>query len=149
MTEAKEFIARYFERYPEIKKYMDETKAFAHKHLYVETFLGRKRFLKDINSSNPMMAANAERQAINAPIQGAAADLVKMAMLAIHDMLERHKFKSKMILQVHDELLFDVVYDELEKLEPLVKKTMENVLKLKVPMLVECHHGQNWLEASK
>jgi DNA polymerase-1 len=149
MTEAKEFIARYFERYPEIKKYMDETKAFAHKHLYVETFLGRKRFLKDINSSNPMMAANAERQAINAPIQGAAADLVKMAMLAIHDMLERHKFKSKMILQVHDELLFDVVHDELEKLEPLVKKTMENVLKLKVPMLVECHHGQNWLEASK
>jgi len=149
MTEAKEFIAKYFERYPEIKKYMDDTKAFAHKHLYVETFLGRKRFLKEINSKNPMMAANSERQAINAPIQGAAADLVKMAMLAIHDMLEKHHFKSKMILQVHDELLFDVVHDELEKLEPLVKKTMENVLKLKVPMLVECHRGKNWLEASK
>jgi DNA polymerase-1 len=149
MTQAKEFIAKYFERYPEIKKYMDDTKAFAHKHQFVETFLGRKRFLKEINSKNPMMAANAERQAINAPIQGAAADLVKMAMLAIHEMLEKNKFKSKMILQVHDELLFDVVHDELEKLEPLVKKTMENVLKLKVPMLVECHRGKNWLEASK
>jgi DNA polymerase-1 len=149
MTQAKEFIAKYFERYPEIKKYMDDTKAFAHKNLYVETFLGRKRFLKDINSKNPMMAANAERQAINAPIQGAAADLVKMAMLAIHDMLEKNKFKSKMILQVHDELLFDVRADELAKLEPMVKHAMENVLKLKVPMLVECHHGKNWLEASK
>src|SRR5690606_28975576 len=108
LNEAKEFIARYFERYPEIKNYMDETKAFAHKNKYVQTLFGRIRFLNEINSQNPMLAANAERQAINAPIQGAAADLVKKAMLAVHALIEKDKFKTKMILQVHDELLFDV-----------------------------------------
>jgi DNA polymerase-1 len=146
-TEAKELIDNYFLQYPSIKKYMEDQKAFAKEHGYVQTLLGRKRWLRDINSSNSVVRGFAERNAINMPIQGAAADMIKLAMIAIHEVFIKNKYRSKMILQVHDELVFDAHIDEVEELKPLILEKMKNALPLDVPIEAEIGVGINWLEA--
>ncbi len=145
--EAKEIIDNYFEQFPGIKKYMESTIEFARDNEYVETLMGRKRYIRDINSRNQTVRGFAERNAINAPIQGSAADMIKLAMISIHHLLKKEKFRTRMILQVHDELLFDVPKDELETVRPMILSAMENALPLKVPVLVESGFGNNWLEA--
>ncbi|NUM32522.1 MAG: DNA polymerase I [Bacteroidetes bacterium] len=146
-TEAKQIIDNYFENFNGIKKYMDEQIAFCKKFGFVKTLSGRRRYIRDINSSNHTVAGFAERNAINAPIQGTAADMIKLAMIDVFNRLSSSKFDSKMILQVHDELLFDVPKSELENVIPIIKTSMENALKLKVPVVVEIGYGKNWLEA--
>ena len=120
---------------------------FAREKGYVETVLNRRRYLKDINSRNAMVRSGAERNAVNAPIQGSAADIIKLAMINIHNRFEKEGFKSKMLLQVHDELVFDVPKDELEIVKPIIKFEMENAFKMEVPLDVEVGIGYNWLEA--
>ena len=146
-TEAKELIDNYFKEYPSIKKYMDDTVNFARETGYVQTLLGRKRWLRDINSTNQTVRGFAERNAINAPIQGSAADMIKVAMINIHHEFKKKNFKSKMILQVHDELVFDVFKPELEIIKPIIEKHMQKALPLKVPVEVGMGVGVNWLEA--
>lgn len=146
-TEAKEIIDQYFARYAGLKGYMDSVVDVAKKNGYVETLLGRRRYLRDINSANHTLRSFAERNAINAPIQGSAADLIKLAMINIHKELKQRKFKSKMILQVHDELLFDAWHEEREELLEMVKKQMAEAMSLKVPLVVDANFGNNWLEA--
>lgn len=147
-TEATELIEAYFRQYSGLKNYMDETVDFARKEGYVQTLLGRKRQLRDINSRNQMARSGAERIAINTPVQGTAADMIKLAMSNIFQKMEKENMQSRMVLQVHDELMFDVYIPELEKLEKLVKEEMEKALPgLKVPIIVETGTGQNWLEA--
>jgi len=147
-TEASELIKNYFAKYPGIKEYMDESIAFAREHGYVETILKRRRYLKDINGRNPTVRGFAERNAINAPIQGSAADMIKVAMVRIDEVFKKEGFKSKMILQVHDELVFDALKSELEKIRPIVEKEMMNAFSgLSVPMKVDMDTGNNWLEA--
>src|SRR5690606_582959 len=146
-TEAKEIIDTYFEQYPDIKAYMDNSIAFAKEKGYVETIMKRRRLLPDINSNNPVVRGHAERNAINAPIQGSAADIIKIAMINIYDEIETQQLKSKMLLQVHDELIFDVHLSELEKMQQIVKDKMENAVKLSVPLDVEMNHAANWLAA--
>lgn len=146
-TEAKELIDNYFIQYPRIKNYMDETLEFARKKGYVKTILGRRRYLKDINSANFTVRAAAEREAINAPIQGSAADLIKVAMVNIQAEMKKLKMQSKMTLQVHDELVFDAHKNELDHLTAMVKDKMQNAIKLDVPIVVETGTGKNWLEA--
>ena len=145
--EAAEIIENYFKQYPGIKRYMNDTIDNARVNGYVETVMGRRRYTRDINSGNQTVRGFAERNAINAPIQGSAADLIKLAMIKIHKKLKEQNFKSKMILQVHDELLFDVVPDELETLKNLVIHEMQDAIQLDVPILVEAGSGNNWLEA--
>jgi DNA polymerase-1 len=145
--ESAEIIDSYFQKFPSVKSYMDEVINSAREKEYVETILGRRRYLRDINSRNATMRGFAERNAINAPIQGSAADLIKIAMINIHHFLERNSFKSKMILQVHDELVFDVFKPELEELRPEVVKLMREAIRLNVPVEVETGTGYNWLEA--
>jgi len=146
-TEAKELIDAYFNEFKGIKKYMDDTIAFCREHGYVQTIRGRKRRIRDINSQNRTVVGFAERNAINAPIQGSAADMIKLAMINIDAALRLQNFKSKMILQVHDELLFDVHKDELYRLKMLIKPLMEHAMPLNVPTVVEVGEGANWLEA--
>lgn len=143
--EAKQLIDSYFENYRAIKAYMDSIISSARKNGYVETIMGRKRYIKDINSNNSFIRGMAERNAINTPIQGSAADIIKIAMINIHEILT--KFKTNMILQVHDELVFDVYKPELEKIKQLVKKEMENAIQIKVPLIVDMGVGENWLNA--
>jgi len=127
---------------------MDDTVAFARENGYVQTLLGRRRSLRDIDSRNGMLRSNAERMAINTPIQGTAADMIKIAMINIHQALKDGKYKTKMIMQVHDELVFDVHRSELEEVKMLVEDLMKNALPdLKVPILVSMDTGENWLEA--
>lgn len=145
--EAKSIIDSYFEKYSRIKEYMDESIEFARKNGYVQTIMERKRILKDINSANAIVRGFAERNAINAPIQGSAADVIKMAMINIDRCMEEQEFQSKMILQVHDELVFDVYQPELEQLQTLVKHEMEHAVELEVPLTVEMDTGRNWLDA--
>lgn len=145
--EAKEIIDSYFNQYPKVKDYMDSVVEKAKETGFVETLLGRRRILKDINSGNAIVRGHAERNAINAPIQGTAADIIKVAMIDIARELKNSKLKSKMILQVHDELVFDVPKDELKELSNLVQNKMENAVKLSVPLEVEVDSGVNWLEA--
>ncbi|MFT6360324.1 MAG: DNA polymerase-1 [Saprospiraceae bacterium] len=146
--EAKKIIEAYFKQYNGLKRYMDETVEFAREHGYVKTLLGRRRQLRDINSRNALARTGAERVAINTPIQGTAADLMKLAMIEIHKVFKERKFKSRMILQVHDELVFDVHKDELAIVQPIIEEKMKNAMpNLKVPLLVESGTGQNWLEA--
>jgi DNA polymerase-1 len=145
--EAREVIDQYFQTYPGIRDYMDSQKTYAQKHGYVKTIMGRKRYLKDINSRNAVVRGQAERNAINAPIQGSAADVIKIAMINLHRKMEEQKFASKMVLQVHDELVFDVLKSEEEKLSALIKSEMESAIDLAVPMVVEVGRGENWLEA--
>ncbi|HEX7413687.1 MAG TPA: DNA polymerase I [Bacteroidia bacterium] len=146
-TEAKQLIDNYFREYASIKHYMDEQVNFAKKHGYVQTLLGRKRWLRDITSNNAVVRGYAERNAINAPIQGSAADMIKVAMISIQQELKKQAFKSKMILQVHDELVFDVEKTELETIKPLIETHMKNALPLDVPVEVSMGMGTNWLVA--
>ncbi|MGB1041496.1 MAG: DNA polymerase I, partial [Flavobacteriales bacterium] len=145
--EAKEIIESYFEKYPKIKSYMDEVKVTAKEKGYVETLLGRRRNLKDINSANAIVRSHAERNAINAPIQGTAADVIKIAMINVQKEIEEKGLKSRMLLQVHDELVFDVEKSEVEVMKELVKKNMEGAVKIAVPLDVEMNTGDNWLQA--
>lgn len=146
-TEAKEMIQNYFETYPELKKYMAEQVKKAQDTGYVETILNRKRHLKDINSANFVVKAHAERNAVNAPIQGSAADIIKIAMIKIDQELTSKKMKTKMLLQVHDELVFEAPADEVEEAQSLIKKEMESAFDTQVPLLVEVGVGYNWLQA--
>lgn len=146
-TEAKQMIEAYFETYPKLKAYMAEQVAKAREMGYVETILGRKRHLKDINSGNFVVRGHAERNAVNAPVQGSAADVVKMAMIKIDKELEAQNLKTKMLLQVHDELLFEAPIEEIEVATQLIKKEMESAIETQVPLLVEVGVGNNWLEA--
>ncbi|HHT21945.1 MAG TPA: DNA polymerase I [Bacteroidales bacterium] len=145
--EAKELIDGYFETYPNVKTYMDEAIQKAKELGYVETIYGRKRFLPDINSQNAIVRGFAERNAINAPIQGSAADIIKLAMVQIQQELNAKNLRAKMTMQVHDELNFSVPKDELETVKALVVEKMENVIKMRVPLIAECGVGKNWLEA--
>eukprot|EP01093_Parvamoeba_rugata_P011016 TRINITY_DN3001_c0_g2_i1.p1 TRINITY_DN3001_c0_g2~~TRINITY_DN3001_c0_g2_i1.p1 ORF type:complete len:700 (-),score=175.73 TRINITY_DN3001_c0_g2_i1:49-2148(-) len=145
--EAKELIDTYYDTYPKLKAYMSKQVDFARDHGYVSTVLGRRRYLKDINSRNAVVRGAAERNAVNAPIQGSAADIIKIAMINIFNKLEASNYKSKMLLQVHDELVFDIYKPELEELTTLIKTEMEGAFKLDVPLDVEVDTGLNWLEA--
>lgn len=147
-SEAKELIDNYFKQFPGLKQYMDDTVDFARQNGYVETMLGRKRELRDINSKSGLMRSNAERMAINTPIQGTAADMIKIAMIDIHKALKDRGLATKMIMQVHDELVFDVLKSELEEVKILVEDKMKNAITdLKVPILVGMDVGNDWLEA--
>lgn len=146
-TEAKQLIDNYFKEYEGIKKFMDGQVNFAREHGYVKTLLGRKRWLRDITSSNATVRSFAERNAINAPIQGSAADMIKVAMINIHSELSKMNIKSRMVLQVHDELVFDVYKPELDLIKPIIEKHMQHALPLKVPVEVGMGVGVNWLEA--
>ncbi len=145
--EAKELIETYYETYPTLKKYIAKQIDFARDNGYVETLLGRRRYLKNINSQNSIVRSGDERNAVNAPIQGSAADIIKIAMINIQQLLKRENYRSKMLLQVHDELVFDVHKDELDILRPIIKYEMENAYKLSIPLDVEVDVGDNWLEA--
>ena len=146
-TEAKEIIDNYFEQFPKVKDYMDWSIEQAREKEYVETIMGRRRYLKDINARNGMIRAMAERNAINAPIQGSAADIIKIAMINIQQEMEQREMKSKMLLQVHDELVFDMHNSESSELKTLVKEKMVQAVSLQVPLIVDIGEGLNWLEA--
>jgi DNA polymerase-1 len=148
-TEAKEIIDNYKKQFTGIQKYMDDTINFAREHGYVQTLMGRKRWLRDINSSNFTVRGFAERNAINSPIQGTAADMIKLAMQKVHAAMKKEKMKSKMLLQVHDELVFDALKSEAKELKPLIIENMQIAMKLPndVPIIAECGQGTNWLEA--
>jgi DNA polymerase-1 len=146
-SESKSLIEEYFHKYPGVHAYMTNTVDQARRNGYVETLYGRKRFTPDINSKNAVVRGLAERNAVNAPIQGSAADIIKIAMINVDRRITKEGLKSKMILQVHDELVFDVVKGEEEQLSHIVKEEMENVTKISVPLTVDCNTGKNWLEA--
>jgi len=146
-SEAKELIDTYYLTYPMLRKYVHDQIEFARENGYVQTVLGRRRYLRDINARNQMVRSAAERNAVNAPIQGSAADIIKIAMINIHNRLKKENLKTRMLLQVHDELVFDVYKPELEQIKELVQHEMENAHLLTVPLLVEIDVGQNWLEA--
>lgn len=146
-SESKELIDTYYETYPKLKDYIAQQIEFAREYGYVQTILGRRRYLKDIHSQNAVVRSAAERNAVNAPIQGSAADIIKIAMIAIHQRLVNEKWKSKMLLQVHDELVFDAHKEELEALKTMVKQEMESAFTLAVPLVVDLGVGENWLEA--
>ena len=146
-SESAALIDAYYKTYPKLKSYMTNQVDFARENGFVETISGRRRYLKDINSANAVVRGAAERNAVNAPIQGSAADIIKIAMINIHKKLVSENWKSKMLLQVHDELVFDVHNSELEKIKPMIKHEMENAFKMVVPLEVEIGVGQNWLEA--
>jgi len=145
--EAAEIIRQYFSKYPGIQKYMEQTISFAKRNGYVETMMKRRRYLRDINSANATVRGFAERNAINAPIQGTAADMIKIAMINIFNELEKEKLKSKMILQVHDELVFDAPAEEIDMLKSIVERGMRQAIRLNVPVLVDMKTGMNWMEA--
>lgn len=145
--ESAELIDAYYKTYPKLKSFMANQVDFARENGYVETISGRRRYLKDINSANAVVRGAAERNAVNAPIQGSAADIIKIAMINIHKRLKAEDYKSKMLLQVHDELVFDVHNSEIEKIQPMIKHEMENAFKIAVPLEVEVGLGKDWLEA--
>jgi len=146
-SEARELIDTYYKTYPKLRSYIDHQIAFAREHGYVQTVLGRRRYLKDINGSNAVVRGAAERNAVNAPIQGSAADIIKVAMIRIHRKLREGDFRTRMLLQVHDELVFDVYKPELETVSQLIKYEMEHAYQLAVPLVVDIGVGDNWLEA--
>ena len=145
--DAKKIIEDYFANFPAISSYIEDTLTAARENGYVETIFGRKRYLPDINSRNATVRALAERNAINAPIQGTSADIIKLAMIKTDRRIRQEGLQSRMILQIHDELVFDTIPDEVERLEAIVREEMENVIELSIPLTVECNHGHNWLEA--
>ncbi|MFN7099319.1 MAG: DNA polymerase I [Flavobacterium sp.] len=145
--ESADLIEAYYQTYPKLKSYIQDQVDFARDNGYVQTIVGRRRYLKDINSQNAIVRGGAERNAVNAPIQGSAADIIKIAMINIHKKLNDENWKSKMLLQVHDELVFDVHNDELDAIQPMIKHEMENAFKLTVPLEVEIGKGKDWLEA--
>ncbi len=146
-NEASEIIKSYFRTYPGIRDYIEAQKEFARQHGYVETIMKRKRYLKDISSRNHTVRSHAERNAVNAPIQGSAADIIKLAMIKIHRELKENGFEAKMVLQVHDELVYDTPQSEIEEIKPIIKESMENAVQTKVPLIVDFGEGKNWLEA--
>ena len=146
-TESKQLIEKYFEKYPKLKQYINNQISFARNNGYVETVLGRRRYLKDINSQNSVVRGAAERNAINAPVQGSAADIIKIAMINIQRKLSKGNYKSKMLLQIHDELVFDVFKPELNEMIELTKNEMEKAFEINVPLTVDLNYGLNWLEA--
>jgi DNA polymerase-1 len=145
--EAAEIIEQYFAQYSGIKQYMNDTMNFARENGYVQTIMGRRRYLRDINSANQTVRGFAERNAINAPIQGSAADMIKIAMINIHREMKEQKIEAKMTMQVHDELVFDVPLFEVDKLKPIIEEGMKHAIKTIVPIVVEIGQGNNWLEA--
>ena len=146
-AEAKKVIDDYFASFPSIRSFIDDTVVAARETGYVETLFGRRRYIPDITSRNVTVRSLAERNAVNAPIQGTSADIIKLAMVAIDRRMQAEGFRSAMVLQIHDELLFEVLPEELESLERMVKEEMEGVVKLSIPLTVECNHGTNWLES--
>ena len=146
-AESAALIEAYYQTYPSLKSYINNQIQLARENGYVQTILGRRRYLKDINSQNAIVRGGAERNAVNAPIQGSAADIIKIAMINIHKKLNTENWKSKMLLQVHDELVFDVHLSELEKIKPMIKNEMENAFTLNVPLIVEIGEGNDWLAA--
>ena len=145
--EAKKIIDDYFASFPSIRRYVDDTLASARKNGYVETLFGRRRYIPDINSSNATVRALAERNAVNAPIQGTAADIIKLAMIGVDRQLRDGGYKSRMVLQIHDELLLEVPASETEAVRALLVSCMEGVVSLSVPLTAECNYGKNWLDA--
>ena len=145
--EAKRLIDGYFETFPQVHDYMEKSKQVAREKGYVTTLFGRRRYLPDINSHNATVRGFAERNAINAPIQGTAADIIKVAMIRISNRFKREGIRSKMILQVHDELNFSVYPEEKEQVERIVLEEMQGAIQLKVPLIADCGFGENWLEA--
>lgn len=146
-AEAKQLIDDYFAAFPKVIDFIEKQKAFARSHGYVETLFGRKRYLPDILSQNSVVRSFAERNAVNAPIQGTAADIIKMAMVSIHRRLKAEGLKAQMIMQVHDELNFNVPEAEVERVKEIVVSEMQNAVHLSVPIIAECGVGKNWLEA--
>ena len=145
--EAKQIIDGYFASYPKVKEYMDAAVASAREKGYVTTVFGRRRFLRDIDSRNAVARGVAERNAINAPIQGSAADIMKLAMIEIHRRLHEEGLRSRMILQVHDEVIVDMVREEQERVTAIVREAMEGAASLRVPLISDAGTGRNWLEA--
>ena len=146
-ADARQLITDYYRSFPKITEYLNNTLEFAREHLYVETLLGRRRYIRDINAQNGLLRKAAERNAINAPIQGTAADLIKIAMVRVQREMDQRNMQSKMILQVHDELVFDARKDEIEQLSELVRRCMSGAMQLSVPLDVDVNAGQNWFEA--
>ena len=146
-TDSKSLIEEYFRSYPQVKEYMNNMIAMAKEKGYVETIYGRKRFLPDINSRNAVVRSFSERNAINAPLQGSAADIIKVAMINVYRRMAAEGLQSRMVLQVHDELVFDVAPSEAEKVSAIVVQEMQNVIKLRIPLIAECGKGENWLQA--
>jgi DNA polymerase-1 len=146
-AEAKKIIEDYFANFPAISAYIEDTLASAREFGYVETLFGRRRYLPDINSKNGTVRSLAERTAINAPIQGTSADIIKLAMINVNRRIAEEGLESRMVLQIHDELLFDSIPDEVERLKEIVCEEMQNVIELSIPLTVECNYGNNWLEA--
>ena len=147
-SEAKKIIESYYQEYPGLKAYMTNIVESAREKGYVETVMGRRRYLRNINSNNAFVRSGEERNAINSPIQGSAADMIKLAMIKVHQVLEEGNYDTKMIMQVHDELVFDVPKAELEELMPKIETCMKEAIPgLKVPILVGMDYGANWLEA--
>ena len=147
MKEAKRFIDKYFASYPNIKTFMDDTIAFCEENGYVKTMFGRRRYIKEINDKNYMMREFGKRAAMNAPIQGSAADLIKLAMVHIYQTMKEKKVKSRMILQIHDELIFDVCDDELDTMKDIVEQGMQQAMQLRVPLIAEASFGKTWYDA--
>jgi DNA polymerase-1 len=146
-TESKEIIENYYKSYPELKNFTRKQVEFARENGYVMTILGRKRFLNEINSRNAILRSSAERNAINAPVQGSAADIIKIAMIKIYNEFKSQSIKSKLILQVHDELIFDCLEDELNVVKKIISTKMQTAYNLKVPLKIDIGQGNNWLEA--
>ena len=147
ITTAKDFIDNYLETYPGIQDYMEEAKANAYKYGYVKTLMNRKRVIEELNNKNYMIRSSGERMALNTPIQGTAADILKKAMVEIYDEFNKRGLKSKMLIQVHDELVFNVLNSELDEVKEVVRNIMENTFKLDVPLKVDIETGNNWYEA--
>jgi DNA polymerase-1 len=145
--EARQLIADYNNSFPKIEQFMNEIVVFAKENGYVETLLGRRRYIRDINSGNGMLRKAAERNAINAPIQGTAADVIKIAMIRIYEELRNRNLKTKMLLQVHDELVFDVPLSELDIIAQIIPELMKSALDVKVPLVADLSFGKNWYEA--
>ena len=146
-SEAQKLIAGYFDNYPDVKKYMEETVSKARECGYAETIYHRRRFLEDINSGNANIRSFAERNAINAPIQGSAADIMKLAMISLHNKIKEEGLTTKMILQVHDELVLEVEKSELERVIEITRESMSMAANLSVPLTVDIRHADNWLDA--
>jgi DNA polymerase-1 len=147
-SDAQNYIQEYFNKYPTVLQYMEESKQFAREHGYVETFFGRRLWLPEINSSNGLRKAGAERAAINAPMQGTAADLIKLAMIQVQQWIDDNSdLKGQVIMQVHDELVFEVPDKEVEKFTKKIPQIMQNVAKLDIPLIVEINAGENWEKA--
>ena len=145
-SEAAKYIETYFERYPGIKQYMEKTKDFAREHGFVETLLGRRCYTKTINDSNGMVRNFAERAAINAPLQGTAADIIKKAMINLNNEIKQRKLPAKILLQIHDELLLEVKKEAAQEVSLLTKQIMESVIQLSLPLNVDINHAKNWAE---